>query len=98
MAWFLYLLECSDGSFYAGITNRLPERIEAHNSGLGARYTRGRGPVKLLASKEYLDRSSASKAEALIKRMPRHKKLDFFASWTRQRSPTLWRKRFCLDA
>ncbi|MFM2260000.1 MAG: hypothetical protein RL457_323, partial [Pseudomonadota bacterium] len=43
-----------------------------------ARYTRGRGPVKLLASKEYLDRSSASKAEALIKRMPRHKKLDFF--------------------
>jgi putative endonuclease len=78
MAWFLYLLECSDGSFYAGITNRQPERIEAHNSGLGARYTRGRGPVKLLASKEYLDRSSASKAEALIKRMPRHKKLDFF--------------------
>ena len=78
MAWFLYILECTDGSFYAGITNRLPERIEAHNSGLGARYTRGRGPVKLLASKEYLDRSSASKAEALIKRMPRHKKLDFF--------------------
>ncbi|CAN1500761.1 COG2827 Predicted endonuclease containing a URI domain [Burkholderiaceae bacterium] len=78
MTWFLYLLECSDGSFYAGITNRLSERITAHNNGLGARYTRGRGPVKLLASKEYVDRSNASKAEAVIKRLPRHKKLSFF--------------------
>jgi putative endonuclease len=78
MAWFLYLLECRDGSYYAGISNRLPERIAAHNNGLGARYTRGRGPVKLLASKAYLDRSSASKAEAFIKQLPRHKKLAFF--------------------
>jgi putative endonuclease len=78
MTWFLYLVECSDGSFYAGITNRLPERISAHNNGTGARYTRGRGPVKLLASKKYIDRSNASKAEALIKRLPRHKKLGFF--------------------
>ena len=79
MTWFLYLVECKDGSFYAGITNRLLERISAHNNGTGARYTRGRGPVKLLASKEYIDRSNASKAEALIKRLPRHKKLGFFA-------------------
>jgi len=79
MTWFLYLVECKDGSFYAGITNRLQERISAHNNGTGARYTRGRGPVKLLASKEYIDRSNASKAEALIKRLPRHKKLGFFA-------------------
>ena len=78
MTWFLYLVECSDGSFYAGITNRLPELISAHNNGTGARYTRGKGPVKLLASKEYIDRSNASKAEALIKRLPRHKKLGFF--------------------
>ncbi len=79
MTWFLYLVECKDGSFYAGITNHLPERISSHNNGTGARYTRGRGPVKLLASKEYIDRSNASKAEALIKRLPRHKKLGFFA-------------------
>ena len=78
MTWFLYLVECSDGSFYAVITNRLPERISAPNNGTGARYTRGRGPVKLLASKKYIDRSNASKAEALIKRLPRHKKLGFF--------------------
>ena len=78
MTWFLYLVECSDGSFYAGITNRLPERIIAHNNGTGARYTRGIVPVKLWASKEYIDLSNASTAEALIKRLPRHKKLGFF--------------------
>lgn len=78
MPWYLYLLECRDGSFYAGITNRLEERIAAHNKGLGARYTRGRAPVRLIASKEYSDRSNASKAEARIKRLPRDKKLGFF--------------------
>ena len=41
MAWYLYLLECADGSYYAGITNKLDERIVAHNQGIGARYTRG---------------------------------------------------------
>lgn len=80
MAWFLYLLECNDGSFYAGITNRLPERIAAHNNGTGARYTRGRAPVKLLASRKYADRSQAAKAEAAVKRLARHKKLGFFDS------------------
>jgi putative endonuclease len=78
MAWYLYLLECADGSYYAGITNRLEERIVAHNQGVGARYTRGRGPVKLLEAKPYPDRSSASKAESAVKRLPRSKKREFF--------------------
>ena len=78
MTWYVYLLECSDGSYYAGITNRLEHRINAHNQGQGARYTRSRGPVKLLASQEYPDRSTASKAEAQIKRLARSKKLAFF--------------------
>ena len=52
MPWYLYLVECADGSYYAGITNQLENRIKAHNIGQGARYTRGRGPVKLLASKQ----------------------------------------------
>lgn len=78
MTWLVYLLECSDGSFYAGITNRLEHRLEAHNSGLGARYTRSRRPVILLATQEYADRSEASKAEMKLKQLPRDKKLAFF--------------------
>ncbi|SNX28240.1 putative endonuclease [Polynucleobacter meluiroseus] len=78
MTWLVYLLECADGSFYAGITNRLEHRLEAHNSGQGARYTRSRRPVILLATQAHPDRSEASKAEARLKRLPRSAKLGFF--------------------
>ncbi|CAN1537172.1 COG2827 Predicted endonuclease containing a URI domain [Burkholderiaceae bacterium] len=77
-SWFVYLLECSDETYYAGITNRLEQRLEAHNLGLGARYTRSRRPVILLASQPHIDRSSASKAEIALKRLPRAKKIAFF--------------------
>jgi putative endonuclease len=77
-SWFVYLLECSDETYYAGITNRLEHRLEAHNLGLGARYTRSRRPVILLASQPHPDRSSASKAEIALKRLPRSKKIAFF--------------------
>lgn len=78
LTWLVYLLECSDGSFYAGITNRLEHRLEAHNSGQGARYTRSRRPVVLLATQQHPNRSEASKAEAKLKSLPRVKKLAFF--------------------
>ncbi|MBU3670400.1 MAG: GIY-YIG nuclease family protein [Polynucleobacter sp.] len=78
MSWLVYLLECSDGSYYAGITNRLEHRLAAHNSGLGARYTRSRRPVVLLATQEHPNRSEASKAEMRLKSLPRQEKLDFF--------------------
>ena len=78
MTWLVYLLECADGSFYAGITNRLEHRLTAHNLGQGARYTRSRRPVTLLATQAHPDRSEASKAEARLKRLPRAAKLDFF--------------------
>ena len=76
--WVLYLLECKNGAFYAGITNNLEQRYAAHASGKGARYTRANPPLKILASKRYADRSAASIAEAQLKRLPRHKKLNFF--------------------
>lgn len=76
--WVLYLLECKNGAFYAGITNNLEQRYAAHLSGKGARYTRANPPVKILASKLYADRSAASVAEAQLKQLPRHKKLNFF--------------------
>ena len=78
MSWCLYLLECSDGSYYAGITNDLENRIKTHNQGTGAKYTRGRTPVTLLAQKAFLDRSEASKAEIAVKKLPKYMKLGFF--------------------
>lgn len=78
MSWILYLLECNNGAFYAGITNDLPARFDAHLSGKGARYTRANPPVKILASKAYADRSAASIAEAQLKNLPRNQKRAFF--------------------
>ena len=78
VTWFLYLLECNNGAYYAGITNDLQARFETHLAGKGARYTRANPPVKVIASKPYPDRSSASIAEAQLKNLPRSKKLGFF--------------------
>lgn len=77
-SWCLYLLECNNGAYYAGITNNLEARFATHLSGKGARYTRANPPIKIMASKSYPDRSTASIAEAQLKNLPRHKKLQFF--------------------
>jgi putative endonuclease len=80
--WCVYLLECRNGAYYAGITNRLDARYAAHVAGTGAKYTRANPPVRVLASRDYPDRSAASRAEAQLKRMPRSKKLAFFEAPT----------------
>lgn len=82
MPWFLYLLECRNGAYYAGITNNLESRFAAHLSGKGARYTRANPPIRILASKVFPDRSSASSAEAQLKKRKREQKLSFFESDT----------------
>ena len=84
MTWFLYLLECRNGAYYVGITNNLESRFAAHVSGKGAKYTRANPPVKILAFKNYPDRSSASIAEAQLKKCQRDQKLLFFTFDTKQ--------------
>jgi putative endonuclease len=74
--WQVYILECADGSLYTGIARDLEARIAAHNNGTGAKYTRGRGPVKLLYQEAAVDRSTALRREALLKRLSRVAKLD----------------------
>lgn len=74
--WQVYILECSDGSLYTGIARDLEARIIAHNNGSGAKYTRGRGPVKLLYQECAADRSAALQREALLKRLSRADKLE----------------------
>ena len=73
--WHVYLLRCADGSLYCGATNDLEVRIEAHGSGRGARYTRGRGPFELVFKKRMGGRSAALKEEARIKALTRAEKL-----------------------
>jgi putative endonuclease len=69
VSYYLYILECSDKTFYTGITTNLERRVEEHNgSPKGAKYTRARRPVKLLYSEKYETRSEASKREYFIKK------------------------------
>lgn len=74
---YVYILECSDGTYYTGWTANLEERVRTHNEGKGknaAKYTRGRRPVRLVYYEELDSKSDALKREAAIKRMKRDEK------------------------
>ena len=75
--WYLYLIECVDGSIYTGITVDVEARYAAHKNGTGARYTRSHAPVKLLGFEVHPDRSTASQAEYRIKRLTAAEKRRF---------------------
>ena len=67
--WYVYLIECADGSLYTGIAVDVARRYAMHASGKGARYTRSHPPKRLAAIIEYADHASASSAEHLVKQM-----------------------------
>ncbi len=69
MAWFVYMLECGDGSLYTGCAVDVLARLEKHKSGKGAKYTRSRLPVRLLYKEEVPDRSAALKREHALKQL-----------------------------
>lgn len=75
--YHLYILRCADKTFYTGITVDLERRIGEHNSSkLGAKYTKGRRPVRLVYSKKFKSRSSALKEECRIKKLSRAEKME----------------------
>lgn len=76
MAWRVYLLRCADDSLYCGISKDLEARIAQHNAGKGAKYTRSRLPVKLVAASDELSRSEALKVEHAVKQQPASRKVD----------------------
>ena len=82
MQWGVYILKCADDSLYTGITNDLGARIDAHSAGLGAKYTKGRGPFELIYQENCQDRSHASQREHAIKALSRHAKLALCASYS----------------
>ena len=79
--WFLYILECCDGTFYTGITNDIQKRLEAHNRGRGARYTRIRTPVTLRYQERCISRSEDLIREYAVKALSREDKRKLFSDY-----------------
>jgi putative endonuclease len=74
-AWSVYLVECADGTLYCGVSNDVDARLAAHNAGRGARYTRGRAPVRLVWREACGARGDALRRERQVKALPRAAKL-----------------------
>ncbi len=73
--YYVYIIKCSDDTLYTGFTNSLGDRIETHNKGKGAKYTRGRLPSKLCYYEEFDNKSDAMKRECSIKKLTKKNKL-----------------------
>ena len=78
---YVYILSCSDNTLYTGLTNYLERMINVHSSGKGAKYTRGRLPVKLVYFEKFNDKKLAMKREYAIKRLSREEKLKLIKDW-----------------
>lgn len=77
--WYLYILECRDGTLYTGITDDVQRRLAQHEAGKGAKYTRGRGPLKLVYQETCGSHSDALKREHAVHGMSRQEKLVLIA-------------------
>ena len=76
--WYVYILECGDGSFYTGVTNDIDARMKAHAEGKGSKYVYQKGFGKLLRVKECKDKSDACKCEYAIRQLKKNEKLSWF--------------------
>jgi putative endonuclease len=83
--WYVYIVKCFDETYYTGITTDIDRRINEHNSGKGAKYTRSRIPVQLEEFKEFKNRSEASQEEARIKKLSRADKERLIGEWRIER-------------
>ena len=84
MSWYVYILRCRDNTLYTGMTDDVDRRLEAHNAGKGAKYTRGRGPVTVVYQEQCDDRSAALKREHAIKALSRAQKLTLIAAFQKE--------------
>lgn len=85
--WFVYLVQCADGTYYTGVTTDLARRLRQHNGEIvgGAGYTRGRRPVDLVWSEACVDRSDAQRRENAVRRSPRAEKFKLATSYSQPR-------------
>ena len=84
--FYVYILECQDNTLYTGYTVDIKDRVKTHNEGLGAKYTRGRLPVKLVYQEVLESKSEAMKREYAIKALSRLKKLALIAAYNHKLS------------
>lgn len=80
--WFVYIVQCADGTLYTGTTPDVEKRIAAHNAGTGAKYTRQRLPVQLMFTESCVDKSTALKREFVLKKMTRADKFALIETAT----------------
>lgn len=80
MTAYAYIVECADGTLYTGWTRDIEKRLAAHNGGRGAKYTRGRRPVRLAYSEEFSEKKDAMRREYAIKHLTRDEKLALIES------------------
>jgi putative endonuclease len=73
-AWFVYIARCNDDTLYCGVARNVAERIAKHDAGKGARYTRGRGPLRIEAVRRCPSHGDALRLELAVKRLCRHEK------------------------
>lgn len=85
--WQLYVAECADGTYYTGIAKDVEKRIEAHNSGKGAKYTATHGPVKLVFQEPQASYSAALRREYQVKTLPKERKIRFAQGEKLKRPP-----------
>ncbi|HJT24642.1 MAG TPA: GIY-YIG nuclease family protein [bacterium] len=81
--WFVYILRCADGSYYTGISQNLKERVERHQTGRGAEYTKRRLPVELIYSEQAKNESEARKREKWLKRRDKSQKEALIKKWSK---------------
>ena len=81
-AFFCYMVECADGTYYTGWTTEPERRVKEHNSGRGALYTKFRRPVELIYLEQVADRSIAQQREYAIKKLTREKKIDLVKNYS----------------
>lgn len=83
---YFYVLECGDGSYYAGYTNDLEKRLAKHENGKGAKYTRSRGPLTLLYHEMYETKPEAMKAEYAFKQLSKAEKIAYIRNGKAERT------------
>lgn len=83
--WLVYMVRCSNGALYTGITNDLPKRVKAHNTGKGAMYTKFFAPVRVVFREPQADRSASLRREYAIKQLTRKGKMALIKGYNRSR-------------
>ena len=92
-SWFVYLIECRDGSLYTGVALDVERRVAEHNARRGGRYTRGRAPVRVVVASRALEKRAAYRLEWQVKQLRAREKPGALQEWTGPRALVRYRQK-----